>query len=277
MSRIVDAHVHVWTSDTERYPLAPGVDKKDLWRPSFKPEQHFEYSRSVGRVRLNMVQMFWYGTDHSYILDLIAGDRDTFAGTGIVELWDPDPGKTMLELSHKGCYAFREPADAFDHPAMEKMFATGAEHNLALSFNMGIDQLPGLDRMCTRFTETPVIIDHVCHVGIEEADYTEDQIGALLRFARHRRAMVKIGPFHGLGARTAPYLDLLPLIERVVDAYGPERCMWESDSGGPTWMADPHTEYAAALALIRDHAVFLSKSDKEYLLFKTAENLFFRR
>ena len=106
---------------------------------------------------------------------------------------------------------------------------------------------------------------------------TEEQIGALLRFAKHKRAMVKIGPFQGLGKRTAPYLDLLPLIERVVGAYGPERCMWESDSGGPIWMSDPDTEYPAAIALIRDHASFLTQSDKDYLLFKTAENLFFKR
>ena len=162
-------------------------------------------------------------------------------------------------------------------PFIEKMFAAGAKHNLALSFNMSVDLLPDLDRMCTRFPETPVIIDHVCHVGIEEADYTDEQIGALLRFARHERAMVKIGPFQGLGARTPPYLDILPLIERTVDAYGPDRCMWESDSGGPIWMGDPRAEYPAAVALLRDHASFLTEPDKDSLLFRTAESFFFER
>ena len=277
-NRIIDAHVHVWTYDTERYPFAPGFQKKDLWRPSFTPEQHFEYSRSVGAVRLNLVQMSsWYGTDHSYILDLIAGDPDTFVGTGSIVLSDPEPGRTMAALARRRCFAFREPASELDHPALEKMFAAGAEYNLALSFNMGVALLPDLDRMCTRFPETPVIIDHVCHVGIAEADYTEEQIGALLRFARHKRIIIKMGPFQALGARTPPYLDILPLIERVVGAYGPERCMWESDSGGPIWMSDPHSEYPAAIALIRDHASFLSDSDKDYILFKTAEDFFFNR
>ena len=276
-NRIVDAHVHVWTSDTEKYPLAPGFEKKDLWRPTFTPEEIFKYSRSVGDVRFNLVQMFWYGTDHSYILDLIASDPETFAGTGIVDLADPEPDRTMVELSRKGCSAFREPPSELDHPTFEKLFATGAEHNLALSFNMGVDLLPAMDRMCDRFPQTPVILDHVCHIGIGEPDYTEEQIGALLRFARHSKAMVKIGPLQGLGARKAPYLDLLPLIERVVEAYGSARCMWESDSGGPIWMSDPQTDYPAAVALIRDHASFLSQSDKENLLFRTAENFFFRR
>ena len=274
--RIVDAHIHVWTGDMERYPLVPGFAKKDLWLPSFTPADHVAYSHSVGPVRLNLVQMFWYGTDHSYILDLIASDPETFAGTGIIDLSDPAPDQTMIALSQGNCFAFREPPSELDHPAFEKIFAAGTEHNLALSFNMGVDLLPALDRMCDRFPQTPIILDHLCHVGIAEADYRREDLEALLRFARHKKVMVKIGPFQGLGAREAPYIDLLPLIHRVVEAYGADRCMWESDSGGPIAMSNPQTDYPAAVALIQDHAHFLSEAEKEALLFETAATFFFR-
>ena len=157
------------------------------------------------------------------------------------------------------------------------MFAAGAEHDLALSFLMGPDDLPDLDRMCTRFPETPVILDHVCGIRIRAGVFPEEEVKALCRMARHKRVMVKIGPFQALGDGEAPYLDLLPLIRRVVDAFSPERCMWESDSGGPIAMADPPKDYAAAVALIRDHADFLSPSDKEQILFKTTERFFFER
>ena len=33
--RIVDAHVHIWSSDTKRFPLADGFRPEDLWVPSF--------------------------------------------------------------------------------------------------------------------------------------------------------------------------------------------------------------------------------------------------
>ena len=46
---IVDAHIHVWTSDFDRYPLAPGFTPDDLWLPSFTPDDHFAYSRKVGK------------------------------------------------------------------------------------------------------------------------------------------------------------------------------------------------------------------------------------
>ena len=272
--RIVDAHIHVWTDDFARYPLAEGVAVEDLWLPSFTPEQFSAYSRTVGDVRINLVQMIWYNFDHSYILDLIASDPDTYAGTGVISLDDPEPDETMVALSKKGCSAFREPPSELDHPAFEKMFAAGAEHQLALSFNMGVDMLPAMDRMCQRFPDTPVILDHVCHVGIKEADYSEEDLATLLRFARHEKVMIKIGPLQALCSRQAPYLDVLPLIQRVVEAYGADRCMWESDSGGPIVMNDPMTDYAASVALIRDHASFLSASERDAILFGTAEKFF---
>ena len=275
--RIVDAHIHVWTSDTLRYPLAPGVERKDLWWPSFTPEDHFAYSRSVGNVRLNLVQMIWYKTDHSYILDLIASDPETYAGTGVISIDDPDPGQTMVDLAKNGCAAVRESPAELDHPAMAKMFATGAEHQMAICFNMGVSFLPAMDRMCDRFPETPVILDHICHVGIEEADYKREDLDALLRFARHRKVMIKIGPLQGLCGRKSPYLDVLPLIQSVVEAYGADRCMWESDSGGPISMEDPMVDYPACIALIRDHATFLSPDEKHALLYKTAADFFFNR
>ena len=79
------------------------------------------------------------------------------------------------------------------------------------------------------------------------------------------------------GKRQRPYLDLLPLIQRVADAFGPDRLMWETDSGGPTIPDDPAASFKASVELIRDHADFLSDSDKAQILYKTAEDFFFNR
>ena len=77
---IIDAHIHVWSPDFDRYPLALGFTPDDLWLPSFTPDDHFAYSHPFGKVRLNLVQMTWYGLDHRYILDLIASDPTTYTG-----------------------------------------------------------------------------------------------------------------------------------------------------------------------------------------------------
>ena len=284
---VFDAHVHIWTPDFAKYPLSPGFYPKDLGAiPSFTAEELLTHAKPAGVTVINLVQMTWYGLDHTYILDVIRQHPQNFVGTGIVPAFSDatlaSPDLTMVALSKGGIYAFRllgrknapgAPARWMEHPGYEKMFTAAARNNLALSFLMGPEDLPELDRLCTRHPEAPVIIDHICRIGAS-GKIEEDAVTALCQMARHKRVMLKIGAFYALGAKREPYTGLLPLIRRVVTAFGPERCMWESDC--PFQVQKPHS-YAASVALIRDHADFLSASDKEHVLFGTANRFFMRR
>jgi predicted TIM-barrel fold metal-dependent hydrolase len=285
--RVFDAHVHIWTADFARYPLAPGYQLKDLEPiPSFTADELLKHARPVGVTAINLVQMTWYGLDHSYVLDAIRKYPRTFVGTGIVPAFStaalPSPDLAMVELAKGGIVAFRLTgrrnapgvgAQWMDHPGYEKMFTAAAQHNLALSFLINPADLPEVDRMCAKHPEAPVIIDHICRIGAS-GTIDEEEVAALCRMARHKRVLLKVGAFYAFGAKREPYTDLLPLIRRVVTAFTPERCMWESDS--PYQVQKPHT-YAASVALIRDHADFLSASDKEQILFGTADRFFMRR
>jgi len=292
---IIDAHIHIWAADQEAYPLAPGFVDSDLWIPSYEPQDHLAIAGGLGVGRINFVQMTWYGTDHSYILDQIAAAPDRFVGSGIVPaVTDIDvgsPGNTMIALSKGGIYAFRMRGRSWhrrpisdgpqwmDHHGYAEMFETGAAQNLVLSFLAEPSDLPEIDRMCTLYPETPVIIDHLCRIGID-GRFPDEDIRALCDLSRHPNVYIKVGPFQQLGLKVRPYLDVLPLVERVIDAYGPDRCMWESDSPAlrpGNYNADPEQDFAASLALIRDHADFLGDSDKHQLLQGTAERLFFER
>ena len=160
-SGIVDAHVHVWSSDIERYPLAAGFRKENLWFPSFSIEELLALCRPAGIGRVNLIQMTWYGLDHSYILDAIASSPGQFVGTGIVpaitDVSVASPDRAMVALAEGGIYAFRirgrstrpplhDSPQWMNHPGFEKMFIAGAEHNLALSFLMNPEDLPELER-----------------------------------------------------------------------------------------------------------------------------------
>jgi predicted TIM-barrel fold metal-dependent hydrolase len=81
-----------------------------------------------------------------------------------------------------------------------------------------------------------------------------------------------VGAFYALGKKRPPYRDLAPFIRRVVGAFGANRCMWESDCPFQV-VKDRYTD---SLALIRDHLDFLSKDDRDWLLFRTAEQVLFQ-
>ena len=274
----IDAHVHVWTDDTAKYPLAPGWRREQMNPPRFTPEDLFAQCEPVGVRRINLIQMSYYHCDNRYMLDMMQQYPGRFAGTAIVDPTSRDLPGQMHRLSSAGVRAFRiypdlaggKPADWLKPDGYEIMFRAGADLNLAMSCLIGPADLAELDRMCQRFPQTPVIIDHLCRVSVSGKNEPAE-LDALCRMSRHRRVMVKVGAFYALGAGKPPYDPLKPMIKRVVEAFGPGRCMWETDSPFEVVRGS----YTASLALIRDRCEFLSPADKRQILRKTAEGFLF--
>jgi predicted TIM-barrel fold metal-dependent hydrolase len=275
----IDAHVHVWTPDTTRYPLAAGFNKENMKPASFTPEELFKHCKPAGVGRVNLIQMSFYGFDNSYMLDMIAKYPDVFVGTAVIDPAGKDPARLMDGLAKKGVRAFRiypkltaEPIEKWlRHEGYKQMFAAGARNHQALACLIGPDALPELDRMCKEYPDTPVIIDHLARIGADGMIRAED-VDRLCAMARHKKVMVKIGAFYALGKKQAPYDDLAPMIKRVVTAFGPERCMWESDC--PFQVQGQHT-YQSSVDLVLRRLDFLSHDDRDWLLRRTAENFFF--
>ena len=280
MARYIDAHVHVWTPDTVRYPLAPGYKKENMKPASFTPEELFKHCKPAGVGRIALIQMSFYGFDNSYMLDMIAKHPDVFVGTVVINPLGKDPGREMDDLAKKGVRAFRivprfteQPIDKWLHgDGYKKMFIAGARNHQAMACLMGPDGLPEVDRMCTEHPNTPVIIDHLARIGAD-GTIREEDVNRLCALAKHKKVMVKVGAFYALGKKQAPYDDLAPVIKKVVKAFGPNRCMWESDC--PFQVQGKHT-YEASIGLIH-RLDFLSNDDKEWLLRKTAEGFFFSK
>jgi predicted TIM-barrel fold metal-dependent hydrolase len=272
----IDAHVHVWTSDTSRYPLKPGFQKDKMRLPSFTPEELFAHTRPCGVSRVVLIQMSYYGYDNSYMLDTMRKHSEVFSGVAVVDRQDR-PRRRMLELARCGVRGFRItpgglPADRWlDGDGMSAMWKCGAEEQLAMCPLIDPEYLPAVDRMCGRFPETPVVIDHFARIGID-GQFRSANLDSLCALRRHKSVYVKVSAFSALGKKQAPYLDLAPMIRRVLDAFGPERLMWATD--GPWQMMDGHT-YRDSIDLIRVRLDFLTDRDRQWILRDTARKVFF--
>ena len=274
----IDAHSHIWTPDTERYPLSAGFRRALMDPPSFTPEELSAQAIPVGVNRVVLIQMSFYGYDNSYMLDAISQSPDRYRGVAVIDQDQEHIPATMRELKGKGVRGFRiypkdRPVDrwlSFD--GMRAMWTCGGEENLAMCCLMDTDGLPELDRMCTEFPDTPVVIDHLCRVGVT-GQILESDVRALCDLAKHKKVTVKVSAFYALGQKKPPYHDLIPLIRRLCDAYGPDRLMWASDS--PFQVVNGHS-YKASINLIQTKLDFLKQADLDSLLWKTAERVFFQ-
>jgi len=286
----IDAHSHIWTPDVAHYPLGKGFTVEDMKPRSFTAEELLAQCRPAGVGRVNLIQMSFYvgqgemgqiipDLDNSYMLDMIKLYPDRFVGTGIVDPLAARPDEAMRALLPKGVRAFRiapnysqlPPARWLEPAGYAAMFAAAAQTGQALSCLINPDAFPEVDRMCAKFPNTTVIIDHLGRIGVDGTIRAED-VDALCALAKHPKVQVKVGAFYALGKKTPPYLDLGPLIRSVVQAFGAKRCMWETDC---PFQVD-RDKYSDSVNLIRDRLDFLTQDDREWLLWRTAEQTLFR-
>jgi predicted TIM-barrel fold metal-dependent hydrolase len=273
---IIDAHVHVWTPDTEKYPLAAGYSKESMKPPSFTPEELFAHCRPEGVSRIVLIQMSFYGFDNRYMLDQMKRFPGVFGAVGVVDWTAPRPDEDMAKLARDGVRGFRVyPKDAsvekwIETPSFERMFRFAADHDLIICPLIDARALPSLSRMCAKHPKTRVVIDHLCRIGVD-GEIREADVDALCKMAKHREVRVKVSAFYALGKKKPPHDDLEPMIRRVHGAFGAKRLMWASDC--PFAVVDE--KYRDSLALVRDRCPWLKDDEREWLLRKTAEGLFF--
>ncbi len=277
----IDAHSHIWPPDTDQFPLAPGKTKKDLDPPSFTDDELMAIARPEGVGRVVLIQHSGYHLwDNAYLVDAVKRHPKRFRVQGMVDDHAKDPAAAMKELLPKGVTGFRitpfvrakaERATWLDTPGMAAMWATGATTRQAMCLLIDAEDLPATDAMCAKHPDTPVVIDHFARIGVD-GQFRDADVAALVRIARHKHTYVKVSAFYALGKKKPPHDELAPMIRKLLDSFGPKRLMWASDAPYQTRGANT---YKDSIALVRDRLDFLSKSDREWLLAKTAESVYF--
>ena len=277
----IDAHSHIWPPETDKFPLAAGKTKKDLDPPSFTDDELMAIARPEGVGRVVLIQHSGYHLfDNSYLIDAVRRHPKLFRIVGMIDDHQPDAGASMRKLLPQGVAGFR--ITPFIHKGayadlwlktdgMTEMWKTGAETKQAMCCLINAEQLPGIDAMCERFPDTPVVIDHFARIGVD-GQMRDDEIKLLTRLARHKQTSVKLSAYYALGQKKPPHLELIPMIKRLYEAFGPQRLMWASDA--PYQIQGVNT-YKASISLVRDKLDFITADDREWLLRKTAERVFF--
>jgi predicted TIM-barrel fold metal-dependent hydrolase len=269
----IDAHVHVWDLPNARFPYHDQDGPAVL--PSFTPEHMLDIARPAGVGRIVLVQIM-YGTDNSYLLDVMKRHPSVFSAIAIVDPESPSLGREMARLASLGVRGLRIMQDDtqagwLQTTSMRTLWRLAAETKLAVCCLITPTSLPALDRMCTEFYDTTVVVDHMGRIGLDGVIHDEE-IKALCNLARYPRVQVKVSAFYALGKKRAPFADLIPVVRALHASFGPQRLMWGSDS--PFQLKPPHT-YAESLDFIIDGVPFLSAQDRAWMLRGTAEKTFF--
>ena len=262
----IDSHIHLWTKQVENFPLADGLTAADLDPLDFTPEMYLEHAKTSDISRIIIVQTSYHQFDNSYALDAIRRMPERFRAIGIVDETKENVQEDMEALKAQGFGGFRIGVD-YDGPQWDRFFAAAARTGQAMCPITMPDGATKIRDMAARHPETTVVIDHMTRIG-EREPISDAHIAQVEEIAKLPNTHIKISRLHALG-NGPPHDDLVPMIRRIVDAFGPERCMWGSDSPYQVFKETMED----SIAVVRDK-LGLSDADRNQILRGTAERLF---
>jgi len=273
----IDAHSHIWTTDLAKFPLRNEQTVDDLKPRSFTDDELMAIAQPEGVGRVVLIQHHpYHGFDNSYLIDAWKRHPGRFRIVGQIDDQKPHTDALMKQMLRTGVTGFRigprsDQTDWLGSAGMQLMWKTAAETRQNMCCLIGPDNLEALDAMCQRFPDTPVVIDHFARIG-SDGMIRDSDVNRLCGLSKHKTVRVKISAYYAFGKKQPPHHELIPMIRRLFETYGPYRLMWSSDS--PYQLVAPNS-YAASIALIRDHIDFVSTEERRRLLRTTAESTFF--
>jgi len=229
---VVDAHVHVWEPASQTFPWQPiGKLRPDL---SWTAQQQVTAMQQASIDQGIIVQTSWYGYDNRYGLDCLHRHPGRFAFVGMVDPAREDVEAEMERLAAQGVGGLRIPALMrpdiawYGTSQADRMWRKSGEIGWALCLLVRLEQAIEAVSAIERFPQVKVVIDHIAHPELE-TPMGGPLFQELLRMARFPNIYIKVSAFPAISKSPYPHQDVLELVQRVFDAYGPKRLMWGTD------------------------------------------------
>jgi predicted TIM-barrel fold metal-dependent hydrolase len=273
---IIDCHAHVTSPDEKRYqpknqPLRPPGGKgsaEDLRR----------VSRANGVTAVRAIQtVSFYGYDNRYLCDAAKANPDWMAGVCTLDPDDPhSPGllaQFVRDYRVRSLRSVPSPTrkTGFDDPGVRALWKTVADVGISVDiFLMRLEMVESATKLLDDF---PGLTVGFCHcMDLKPGPLLEPSLAAVRRLARYKNLYAKLD-FIGTGTTMKyPCTDLHDACLTVIDAYGPERCVWASCFPNDLWT--PKITYAEHLRIFTE-ALPLKDDARKLILGETARRIWF--
>jgi len=223
----IDCHNHIL--DPRRFPYAADTAYRPSGQEMGTRMQHEAVMDAYGiRHALIVEPNSGYGPDNRCLLDAIAQSQGRFKGMAVVA--NNCSTEQLQVLKDQGIVgiAFNPSLLGLDYyadalPLMRRLAA------LDMLVQVQVHQ----DQMCAL---APMLLDSgaqllVDHCGRPDSTQAPSQSGfaAVLALARCGRATVKLSGLQKFCDGGWPFAAARPFVQALLDAYGPEHCVWASD------------------------------------------------
>ena len=264
----IDCHLHLL--DPRRFPYHPHAWYHPVENEQGSAEQLIDlFDAFAVRHAVVVGPNSGYDTDNRCLLDFLDRGHGRFKGVAVVPddisrgdlaaLRDSGVVGTTMQAALLGVEHF-----AGTGPLLRNLRELGMFADVQVQGDQLVDLAPLLDE-----SGVDVLIDH-CGRPDPTKGPGQPGFAALLRAARTGRYRVKLSGLVKCSTQRYPWTDSWPYVRALVEAFGPEGCLWGSD--WPFLRATERIDYATVLTLterlLPDPAV------REQILWNTPARLF---
>lgn len=273
MPPIIDAAEHVWVLHDPRFTIDPEISNCPPSTPDHEEsaEDVLAVMKMYGIDKTVISHVCYYGRNNSYSSHCVATYPDKFAAIGLLvghRLYAPDdpqnPARLKRALTEEHLVGMRlSPIydrdvvwlnDPVCYPLWRQAEELGAVFNIFLAPH----QIGQVADMAARFPGVNVVIDHIAMIDISRPD--DEGINPLLDLHRFPNVYIRTS-LHNPSRQPPPFRDMWPYLERIYDAFGPQRLIYAN---------------AYELLIMKDLIPFFTAADKEWILGGTAERIYFK-
>lgn len=270
---VVDTHAHIYSEDEARYPKTA--------RPLRPPtntgtSEHLRReTRTNGVARVVLIQTLTaYRYDNRLTFDTANTNKDWTTGVCTLDPENPESPALLERLVMTGnIRGIRLYPTSGDHPTLNheghrRLWETATRLGVNICVLVDRSYADELSAHLERFPQTPVVLDHCMNLRAGD----EATLGVVCDMARHPNLYAKL-TFAVTGSdESYPCADTHDLIRQIIEAYGPERCVWGSDFPCELWC--PKVTYGDHLRIFTQE-LGLSASLLGTILGETARKLWF--
>ena len=251
---IVDSHSHAGTSWFE--PVETLVHQMD----------------SNGVQRAVLIQHA--GTyDNSYLFDCAARYKGRFSVVVLVDETSANAIDALSEWAKNGASGVR-----LGPMSRDGLWRAASELGLTVSCRQDLEQFASgkfADFVTGLPNEIPIVVEHFAG-GTADIDEPYEEFAKALEIAKLPNVYVKLGGLGEISRRPTALTPEFrfeftpPFVEMILDAFGPRRTMWGSDSPP----VGNREGYRNALRGIMDHPSLSDPQDRNWVMGRTAFSVF---
>ena len=263
---IIDSQVHIWAPETPAKPYAT-ENASTPHRPV--PLGHEELLREMDGAcvaRCVLVPPTWEADRNDTSLEAARLYPDRFRVMGRISISKPEsralvatwknqphmlgirlvfnPGRSAFWLEDGTADWIWDAAERYNVPIMA--FAPQA--------------VPRLGAIAERHPGLRLIMDHMGLNSTLRGKPLGPAVDALIKMARLPNVAVKVSALPCYVAEPYPFSSLHPLVRRVLDAFGPQRCFWGTD------LSHLPCPYKQAVTLFTEEMKSLSSMELEWIM-----------